>query len=130
MRDELEIVRDQYAAVNERDWERARAPYTEDVRMVITTQGIRAGTYEGVEAVSDWFGEWFSSFDGSLRFEITELTKLDDGRVLVLADHSARGRTSGVAVTDRVVWAYRFEEGKIVELWMFESREDAVAASS
>ena len=130
MRDVAEIVRDQYAAVNERDWERAGAPYAEDVRMVVSTNGIRAGTYEGVDAVRRWFGEWFSSFDRSLRFEITELTKLDNGRVLVVADHFARGRTSGVAVTDQVVWTYRFEEEKIIELCMFDSREEAVAASS
>lgn len=130
MADGAEIIRDQYAAVNERDWERARAPYAEDVRMVISALGIRAGTYEGVEAVSDWFGEWFSSFDSSLRFEITELTELDDGRILLRADHFARGRASGAAVTDEVVWAYRFAGGKIVELHMFDSREEAVAASS
>lgn len=111
-----EVIRDQYAATNERDWDRANSYYAEDVVLVIHGEGIRSGTFEGREALGRWFGEWFSTFDSDARFEIREIIEREDGSVLVFVDHHARGRSSGVEVHGAVAWLYSFGEGKIVRL--------------
>ena len=112
---DADVIRDQYAAVNERDWERAMSHYAEDVELVIP-RGLRSGTFRGRDEVGRWFGEWFSSFDRDLHFEITDLVELADGAIELTADHVARGRTSGAEVTQTVVWRYRFRDGRIVHV--------------
>jgi glutamate-1-semialdehyde 2,1-aminomutase len=111
-----DVVRDQYAAVNERDWRRAMSHYHPDVELIVPRAGIRAGTFHGRDAVGQWFGEWMSSFDTDLHFEITELLELPDGSVEVAADHAARGRTSGAEVTATVRWRYGFRDGRIIRV--------------
>ena len=112
----VELLRDQYAVTNERDFERAMSHYADDVVLVIHGEGIRAGTFEGREAVGRWFGEWFSTFDRDARFEIREVAELEDGSLLIAADHHARGRGSGAEVHGTVAWLYRFRDGKIVRV--------------
>lgn len=126
---DLEVLRDQYAAVNERDWERAMGHYAEGVRLTVASSYINAGTFDGADEVGRWFGDWMSQFGADLRFEITELTELEDGRILLVADVHARGRASGAPVLGQVVWAYRFRDGKITEVGGYESREQAVEQS-
>ena len=112
----VEVIRDQYAATNERDFERAMSHYADDVVLVVHGEGIRTGRFEGREAVGSWFGEWFSTFDRDARFEIREVRELEDEVVALVADHHARGRASGAEVHGRVTWLYWLHGGKIVRV--------------
>ena len=123
----VKIVRDQYAATNERDFRRAMSHYAEDVELVVPT-GIRAGTFKGRKAVGDWFGDWFATFDRDARFEIEEIIDLDDNSVLLVAKHHASGRASGVEVEEEVIWVYRLRGGKVTHLRAYDSRADALEA--
>ena len=124
----LEIIRDQYAAVNERDWGRAMGHYAEDVELQVPP-GIRGGTFRGREAVGEWFGEWFRTFDRDAHFDIREITEIGDDGVLVVANHRASGRGSGVGVEGIFIWSYRISEGKVTRVQGFESREEALEAA-
>jgi ketosteroid isomerase-like protein len=112
----LEVIRDHYAATNERDFERAMSHYAEDVVLVVRGKGIRSGTYEGREATGNWFGDWFKTFEAGARFDIKELSERDDGSIQLVAEHHARGRASGVALQGTVSWLYWVEGGKIVRV--------------
>jgi ketosteroid isomerase-like protein len=123
---EIEVLRDQYAAVNERDWARAMSHYAENVELVVPGSGLNTGTFTGKDAVGDWFGDWMATFDRDLHFEIREITELRDGSLLLIADHRARGRASGVELEAPVVWRYWLRDGKIVRVGGFESLEEAL----
>jgi ketosteroid isomerase-like protein len=123
----VEVVLDQYAATNERDFRRAMSHYAEDVEMVVTT-GISAGTFKGVQAVGDWFGDWLSTFDRNARFDIEQITEADDGSVLLVARHHAVGRASGAEIEGEVVWHYRLRDRKIVRLTAYDDRTAALKA--
>jgi ketosteroid isomerase-like protein len=112
---DVELIRDHYDATNERDFGRAMSHYDEDV-VLVAFGGLSAGLYEGKEAVGRWFGDWFATFDPASRFEITELSQRDDGRVLLIADMHAVGRGSGLEVVSEVIWLYRIRDGKIVHV--------------
>jgi ketosteroid isomerase-like protein len=121
-------IRDQYDAVNERDWARAMRHYGDDVELVIPSAGfLVAGTFHGRDAVGRWFGDWFGTFDRDIHFDTREVTELADGSYLIVADVEARGRTSGAAASTTVFWVYRFRDGKVAHLEYFPSREEAVA---
>jgi ketosteroid isomerase-like protein len=113
---DLDVIRDQYAATNERDFERAMSHYAEDVVLVIPGHGLRSGTYEGREAVGNWFGDWFRTFEPGAHFDIKELTEREDGRLLLVAEHRAKGKASGIELRGTVVWLYRLRGGKVVHV--------------
>jgi ketosteroid isomerase-like protein len=115
----MDVVLDQFAAVNERDWARAMSHYADDVELVVDSGAfLETGTFTGREAVGDWFGNWFATFEPGYRFEITEARDLGDS-VLLVASHSGRGRTSGVEVHGETGYLYGLRDGKVVRLELF-----------
>ena len=48
---DVEIVRNQFQAVNERDWGRAMSLYADDVALVVREGFLDTGTFEGKDAV-------------------------------------------------------------------------------
>jgi ketosteroid isomerase-like protein len=57
----IDVIRDQYTATNERDFDRAMAHYTADVELFVPPQYIRSGEFKGRDNVGAWFGDWLSS---------------------------------------------------------------------
>jgi ketosteroid isomerase-like protein len=129
--DPVDVVRAQFAATNERDFERAMDIYADDVVLVVGPGwGITAGTYEGKPAVGEWFGDWFRQFAPDYRFEIIEARELGDGVVFVDARHGGSGRASGAAVGGESGYLYRVVAGKIVRVQLFVTPADALGATS
>jgi uncharacterized protein len=127
--DNVEVVRDQFEATNERDFPRAMERYAEDVVLVVDRAAFLAsGTFDGREAVGQWFGDWFSSFEPGYRFEIEETLDLGDV-VLLVASHHGRGRTSGVDVHGQTGYLYTVRAGRIVRVELYRSRAEALAAA-
>jgi ketosteroid isomerase-like protein len=57
---DIDVVRDQFQAVNERDFERAMGHYADDVVLVVEGEAVaNPGVHRGKEAVGEWFGDWF-----------------------------------------------------------------------
>ena len=112
---DVDVIRDQYAAVNERDFGRAMAHYAEDVVLVVLN-GLAPGTYEGADSAGRWFGDWFATFDRDAHFDLPRLEVREDGSVLLVAEFQASGRGSGAKIEGNVVWLYHLSEGKIVRV--------------
>lgn len=129
--DPISVVRDQFEAVNERDFQRAMDLYAEDVTLIASeSSGPKAGTYRGKEAVGEWFGDWFRSFGSDYRFEIEEARELAGGLVFLFATHGGSGRASGVEVSGENAYLYRVRDGKVSNVGFFFSRDEALEAVS
>ncbi len=128
-RDNVEIVREQFAATNERDFARAMSYYAEDVELVVHPDAfLDNGRFEGREAVGEWFADWFRTFEPGYSFDVEEA--LDLGHlVLLVASHRGRGRTSGAEVRGRTGYLYGVSGGKIVSVELYPSRAEALAAA-
>ena len=128
-RQNVEIVREQFAATNERDFARAMTYYAEGVELVVHPDAfLDNGRFEGREAVGEWFADWFRTFEPGYRFDVEEA--LDLGHlVLLVASHRGRGRTSGVEVRCRTGYLYGVSAGKIVSVELYPSRAEALAAA-
>lgn len=86
-----------------------------------------AGTYHGHEGVRGYMQDWLDDFDlGGWRIE----ESIDAGDSLVCVQLArATGKGSGVAGDLRYASTYRFgEDGRIVEVREFATREEALAA--
>lgn len=127
--EDVEVVLDQFAATNERDFPRAMSYYGEDVELVVD-RGVflEGGTHKGRDEVGRWFGNWFSSFEPGYRFEIEEARDLGD-RVFLVASHRGRGRTSGVEVQGQTGYLYEVRGGKIARVELYGSGEAALEAA-
>jgi ketosteroid isomerase-like protein len=128
--EDIEVVRDQFKATNERDFERAMALYADDVVLVVPPgEGIvvNPGIYEGKEAVGGWFGDWFQAFGRDYHFDIDEAREIGD-LVYIHATHRGTGRASGVEVHGENSYLYRVRDGKVVGVGFYATREDALAA--
>ena len=104
--------------------------YADDVVLVVEEGFLHTGTFEGKEAVGEWYGDWFRAFDTDYRFEIEEIRELEPGLVFMIARYGGSGRASGVEVTDRRSYLYRVENGKITRIQLFLTSESAVDAAS
>lgn len=124
----IEVVRDQFAATNERDFERAMALYADDVVLVVPGPGIQSGRYEGKKAVGEWFGDWLGTFDPDYRFEIDEAREIGD-LIFIHATHGGRGRVSGAEVRTESSYLYRVRGGKVVYVEFHWERDEALKAA-
>ena len=125
---DVDVVRDQFAAVNERDFPRAMSLYAEDVVLVVDPGFLESGTYEGREAVGKWFGDWFRTFEPDYRFEIEETRDLGDV-VYLDASHGGRGRGSGIAVEGRMGYLYTVRDGKVARAELYRTPAEAREAA-
>jgi ketosteroid isomerase-like protein len=125
----VEIVRDYFAVTNEGDFAAAMAFYADDVELVVPAYVfLESGTFQGKDAVGQWFGEWFRGFQRGYQFDLEEVRDLD-GVVLVAALQSGHGRTSGAEVRAPVAYLFGFRDGKIARLEIFPDRSEALAAA-
>jgi ketosteroid isomerase-like protein len=128
-KENVEVVRDQFAATNERDFPRAMSHYAEDVELVVDPQAfLQSGTFKGRHAVGRWFADWFTTFEPGYHFEIEETRDLGD-LVLLVATHHGRGRTSGVEVHGKTGYLYSVRDRKVIRVELYPSRADALAAA-
>jgi ketosteroid isomerase-like protein len=128
----IDVLRDQFAAVNERDFPRAMGHYADDVVLIITelARVPNPGIYEGKQAVGEWFGDWFRAFAPDYSFEITEARELGDDVIFMSAEHRGKGRASGAEVHQENAYLYRVSGGKITRVQLFADKAGALEAAS
>jgi ketosteroid isomerase-like protein len=129
-RENVDVVRAQFEATNDRDFKRAMGFYADDVVLVVHPRAfLKGGTFKGREAVGGWFGDWFSTFEPGYRFEIDEARDLGD-RVFLAVTHHGRGRASGVEVAGQTGYLYTVRDGEIVRAELYPSAADALDAAA
>jgi ketosteroid isomerase-like protein len=87
-----------------------------------------AETVSGKKAAIDWLTDWFSQFESDYRFEIEESRDWGD-RVLVVTNHRAKGRASGVPISQQTTQVMTLRDGKIVRQDFFANRDEALQAA-
>jgi ketosteroid isomerase-like protein len=127
---DVQMVLDQFEAVNRRDFARAMELYADDVVLVVPlTEGVpNPGTYEGKEAVGEWFGDWFRAFAPDYRFEIDEARAVGDA-IFIHAWHGGHGKASGVEVRGDNSYLYRVRDGRVTRVEFYATREEALEAA-
>jgi ketosteroid isomerase-like protein len=126
----VEVIREQFAATNRRNFERAMSYYADDVVLVVEEGFLNTGTFEGKEAVGEWFGDWFRAFGSDYSFEIVDLRDLGGGLLFLRATYGGSGRASGAEVRDERAYLYLVRDGLITRVQLFLTAEQAMEAAS
>jgi ketosteroid isomerase-like protein len=125
----VQVVLDQFAATNERDFAKAMGYYAEDVELFVDPEAfLSGGTYRGRADVGKWFADWLTTFEPGYRFEIQEARELGDA-VFLHATHSGRGKASGAEVQGETAYLYRVTDGKIDRVALYAGPAEALAAA-
>lgn len=128
---DVDVVLQQFAATNAREFARAMDLYADDVVLVVDSDwSIAAGTYEGKAAVGDWFGDWFRTFGADVHFEITDSRDLGAGLVYLYVEIEGSGRASGATTQMKTAYLYRVEDGLITRAGLFPDSADALEAAA
>jgi ketosteroid isomerase-like protein len=104
----------------------------EDVTFVFHGQSrglAGAAAVSGKKAAIDWLTDWFSRFDPDYRMEIEESRDLGADRVLVVTNHRAKGRASGVPISQQTTQLMTLRDGRIVRQDFFANRDEALEAA-
>jgi len=128
-KENVDVVLDQFAATNERDFPRAMSHYAEDVELVVHPDAfLQSGTFTGRDAVGEWFGDWFRTFEPGYHFEIEEARDLGDV-VFLNASHRGHGRTSGAEVHGQTGYLYTMRDRKIARVEIYPNPAAALQAT-
>jgi ketosteroid isomerase-like protein len=86
-----------------------------------------AGTYYGHAGLATAYDHWTGQFD-DYRMELTEL--IDAGHdVVAVTRHHGTGRASGVAVEAIVAYVFTLDDGMIVRMQIFATKDQALEAA-
>ncbi len=126
----VEIVVGQFENANARDFKAVMDAYADDVVLVLhgDLRSINGEGATGEDAVGEWFGDWFSTFESDYHLEVEE-TRDQGDRVLVVATHHVRGRASGAAVSRRTAWVYTVSDEKVVHCDAYFDPAEALEAA-
>jgi ketosteroid isomerase-like protein len=123
----LDLVRSIYAA-----WERgdySSAQWAHPMIEFIWADGPEPGEWKGLAEMAQSMHNWLSAWE-NVHVEADEYRELDDERVLVLAHHSGRGKTSGLEIGQtgtKNATLFHIRGAKVTRLVLYWDRQNAVA---
>ncbi|MDX6588176.1 MAG: SnoaL-like domain [Solirubrobacterales bacterium] len=124
----VELVGGGWAAFQRGDVAAMRADCHPDVLIVQPPEVPDTKTYSGLagvkEAVEDWPKQW-----DDFQFEVLELIDFNDTQVVSVTRHRGRGAMSGIEMDAIVAYVHTIREGKLMQLDMFFSKEQALEAA-
>jgi ketosteroid isomerase-like protein len=127
-RENVDIVREAYEAVNRGDLDTAVSCIATDMEYVASGAVPGAtGVFMGPDGVKKFIAGLYGEFDDA-RAEVSELLDAGD-QVLVSATARGRGKLSGVETQWETWQLWTLRDGKLVRGQGFTSREEAVEAA-
>ena len=126
-RENVEIVRAMYAAwergdFNSVDWAHPEIEW-------VTADGPDPGSWKGLAGLGEGWSSWLNAWE-ECRVEAEEYRELDGDRVLVLAQLSGRGKTSGLEIGQLHSGAnvFHLRGGKVTRIVTYWDRERVLEA--
>ncbi len=124
---DVEIVRDGFAAFNERGVE-GILPIV-DPEFEVTTPPELASepdTYRGHEGIRRYFDSFYEAMEG-IRWEARSFREVGE-RVVVEFTLRARGKSTGLEFGQEAVMAWQLRDGKAIRLELYPTLEQALEA--
>ena len=124
----VEIVRDGFAALARGDFDSFRAFLDEGVEWVNPPYAVEPGTRRGTGEFRDALDRMRASF-GDVRVEVDEVMEAGDNAVVVSGSWTGEGTGSGVPMETTFSSLLTMRDGKIVRYQWFRGKAEALAAA-
>ena len=123
----VEVVREGYDAWNRGDRSWVLEHMTPDVEWSTPPDDPDPGTFTGYEGVARFWDQWRAAV-GLLHFEPEEFIE-EESDIVVVAQRTGRGETSGAEIADTVVQVFSFNsDGRCFRVREFYDRGQALQA--
>ena len=121
-----ELMHDYIAAARRGDWDTAAGWFAEDVRIHIPGRSPLAGDHAGRATVKGYIETARAlSRDHDVELELLDMLASEERIALIVRE---RFQTDDGPVDIRRCNVYRWEDGRIAEVWIFEADQYAVDA--
>jgi|SRR3954447_4618715 len=121
-REDLEVVRRLFAALDDQDWEEALGVFDLEVEW-----SPMEGTFHGPEGVVSSLAEWLEPWDEH-HIEAEEFMEAGD-HVLAVIHLTGRVAGSGMEINQRLFQIYTVRDGRIARMAEFVTRAEALRAA-
>ena len=119
-----DVVRETFAAFGRGDVDAAQKHWAEDIRFHVPGRNPRAGDYEGIEQVRQFYAGLAEDVTGgTVSSELHDVLANDEHAVALM---TTRGERAGKQLTYNTVNVYHFRDGKITEMWSYPADQYAV----
>src|SRR5918994_4412145 len=119
----IELVREVYRAVGERDMERVLAMVDAQVVLDVSAVAFEQGMYRGHEGIRRYFGETWEVAD-AYTFEVEDAVEVDD-QVAVTQRVRVVGAGSGIEVSDTYGAVWHIVDGIATEIRLYPDPAEA-----
>jgi ketosteroid isomerase-like protein len=127
--EDLEVVRGAYEAFARGDIDGLLESFVApDVEWRTTPQVMFGGTHRGIDEMRERMTDWTGPFE-EFTTEVEEMIDAGD-HVVVRHRMHGRGRDSGVEVDLRLWQLVTVRDGKLVRMYDYSSRDEALAAAA
>jgi len=127
----VEVVREMWAAYARGDFEASLGAYAEDAVWDDTNYRPDGAVHVGLEALVDLVRTWREAWEWeTYKVEVEQLHETADGRVAVVLCETGRGRGGGVELTNRWGLVGTVHGGRITHTMVYREPEDALAAAA
>jgi len=123
----VELTRLGFEAYNAGDHEAVAALLHPDVELHADHELLNSGDYRGREGFMEWSAEWLEAWE-EFRIEARSVETLGEHCVLVDSHQLARGAGSGIDVEMDVFWAFEVQDGNLLRMHIYASRDRALKA--
>jgi len=122
-REDVEVVRRLFAAVDAEDWEAALGSFAPEVEW-----SPLEGNFRGLQGVIEALVEWLEPWEEHT-IEAEEVAEVGH-RVLAVVHLTGRGAGSGLEIDQRFFQIYAVRDGRIVRMTEFGTRAEALEAAA
>jgi 2-(1,2-epoxy-1,2-dihydrophenyl)acetyl-CoA isomerase len=131
-RDNLELAREGYAAMNRGEVDRFVEELTHPDYEFHTGVHVPSvpSVVRGRDELRAWIRQWYvEPWEGQLQMDVEHIEELDDGRVLALLTLRAKGRGSGARVETEYAHILTFSDGLCLRVDGYPSWRQASEAA-
>jgi ketosteroid isomerase-like protein len=128
-RENMEVVQGVYDAASRRDSAAVLAFYDDSVELDNRSLVVGAGdVYQGHDGLRMLFREWNEAWE-NIDYKLDDLIDLGGDQIVSVVTRHGRGRTSGAEVEIHVALLWTINDGKVVRVVWFPTREAALEAA-
>lgn len=115
-------------AVHRREGFAALAAFADPEIEIRMGAGINAGEFRGIEEAERFNDDWEDAW-AETRYEVAEITEIDDANLIAKIEMTMRGEGSGAEVTGTQWWLFELHEGRFIRWHLYVDRQSAVRAA-
>jgi ketosteroid isomerase-like protein len=122
----LEVIKQAIAAINERDVDRYLACCTDDIELRTPLAGVE-GAHEGPDGIRRYFSD-LEDAGREFWIDLEHLEPVGENRAVAFVRAHASGRTSGVTMQLELTNVYDLAKGKLRRVRIYSDRDQALEA--